>query len=88
MHLFSEIGLVESDTFDVRRTRIERATSEHHDHLIDITTGRVIAFHSDVIERLQTEIAHRLGYALTGHRLELYARPVAVKPSSKRRKSR
>jgi Fur family ferric uptake transcriptional regulator len=88
LRLFADIGLIESHTFDGGRARIERATGEHHDHLIDITTGRVIEFRSDVIERLQTEIARRLGYVLTGHRLELYARPVAAKPSSKRRKGR
>jgi len=88
LRLFADIGLIESHTFDGGRARIERATGEHHDHLIDITNGRVIEFRSDVIERLQTEIARRLGYELTGHRLELYARPVAAKPSSKRRKAR
>lgn len=76
LKMFSEIGLIESHTFEGGRARIEQATGEHHDHLIDVTTGKVIEFRSDVIERLQTEIARKLGYELIGHRLELYARPV------------
>lgn len=76
LRMFAEIGLVETHTFEGGRARVERATGEHHDHLIDISTGKVIEFRSDAIERLQNEIAHRLGYELTGHRLELYARPI------------
>jgi Fur family ferric uptake transcriptional regulator len=77
--MLAEIGLVETHTFDGGRARVERATGEHHDHLIDTTTGKVIEFQSDAIERLQAEIAQRLGYELTGHRLELYARPIKTR---------
>jgi Fur family transcriptional regulator, ferric uptake regulator len=52
------------------------ASKAHHDHLIDTTTGKVIEFQSAEIEKLQADIAHRLGYELTGHRLELYGRPL------------
>ncbi len=83
LRLFAGIGLVETHTFEGGRARVERKTGEHHDHLIDITTGKVIEFRSDAIERLQNEIARRLGYELTGHRLELYARP--LKPRRKPR---
>lgn len=76
LRMLAEIGLVETHTFEGGRARVERATGEHHDHLIDTTTGKVIEFRSDAIERLQAEIAQRLGYELTGHRLELYARPM------------
>ena len=79
LRMFSQIGLVETHTFEGGRARVERKTGEHHDHLIDVTTGKVIEFRSDAIERLQTEIARRLGYELTGHRLELYARPVKAR---------
>ncbi len=58
------------------RARDERAPKEHHDHLIDMNTGDVIEFHSEEIERLQAEIARRLGYRLVHHRLELYAVPL------------
>jgi Fur family ferric uptake transcriptional regulator len=75
LRLFAQVGLIEQHTFDGGRTRIERTPNQHHDHLIDIETGRVIEFKSPEIERLQARIAQRLGYELTGHRLELYGRP-------------
>ncbi|HRJ69677.1 MAG TPA: Fur family transcriptional regulator [Beijerinckiaceae bacterium] len=76
---FADIGLIEQHTFDGRSVRIERAPTAHHDHLIDTQSGRVIEFSSPEIEALQIEIARRLGYELTGHRLELYGRPLAAK---------
>ncbi len=88
LKMFADIGLIESHTFDGGRTRIEPATGRHHDHLIDITTGNVIEFRSDAIERLQAEIARRLGYELTGHRLELYARPLPGRKAAGERKGR
>lgn len=74
LKMFAEDGLVEQHTFKGGRSRIERADAVHHDHLIDTDTGKVIEFRSEEIERLQTEIARKLGYELTGHRLELYGR--------------
>lgn len=76
LRVFTDIGLVEQHSFDGTRARIERAARAHHDHLIDVTTGKVIEFQSPEIEKLQTEIARKLGYELTGHKLELYGRPI------------
>ncbi len=39
-------------------------------------TGQVIEFVDPEIERLQVEIARRLGYQLVDHRLELYGVPL------------
>ena len=61
----------------VRATR--KCPEEHHDHLIDIQSGKVIEFHSDEIEALQQEIAKRYGFRLVGHRLELYGVPLDKK---------
>lgn len=73
---FAEIGVIEQHSFDGRRVRIEPTPKAHHDHLIDTESGRVIEFASPEIEALQVEIARRLGYELTGHKLELYGRPL------------
>jgi Fe2+ or Zn2+ uptake regulation protein len=48
----------------------------HHDHLINLRDGKVIEFTSEEIEKLQTEIARKLGYKLVDHRLELYCVPL------------
>ena len=52
---------------------------EHHDHLIDLKGGKVVEFSNEKIERLQHEVAKKLGYRLVGHRLELYCVPLEEK---------
>ena len=56
--------------------RLEVAAEKHHDHLIDMSSGKVIEFRSDKIERLLTKAASQLGYRIVEHRLELYAVPI------------
>ena len=76
---FEQLGMLERHAFRGGPTRVERSAADpdqHHDHLIDLTSGRVVEFRSEEIERLQVEIARRLGYRLVGHRLELYAEPI------------
>lgn len=73
--LFEESGILEKHAFGDGRARYEAADREHHDHLIDLTTGAVIEFVDPEIEALQERIAARLGYELKGHRLELYGVP-------------
>lgn len=70
--LFEEAGILVKNEFGDGRARYEPAGREHHDHLIDLTTGEVIEFIDDEIEALQVKIAEKLGYELRGHRLELY----------------
>ena len=70
-------GIVERREFRDGHARYERAT-RHHDHLIDLETGQVVEFRNAEIERLQEETARQLGYRLVGHRLELYAVPLAT----------
>jgi Fur family transcriptional regulator, ferric uptake regulator len=74
-------GILERHEFRDGHARYERASKTHHDHLIDLETGAVIEFRNAEIERLQEEIARRLGFRLVRHRLELYAVPI---PASRR----
>jgi len=74
--LFEDAGIIERHDFREGRARYEQIPEAHHDHLINLRTGEVIEFQSEEIERLQAEIARRLGYRLIDHRLELYAVPV------------
>ncbi|PRX34925.1 Fur family transcriptional regulator, ferric uptake regulator [Meinhardsimonia xiamenensis] len=74
--LFEEQGILEKHEFGDGRARYEDAEREHHDHLIDLTTGKVIEFVDPEIEKLQERIARKLGYRLKGHRLELYGVPI------------
>lgn len=79
VRLFEESGILERLDFRDGRSRYEEAPEEHHDHLIDTKTGKVIEFMDPEIERLQQEIARRLGYKLIDHRLELYGVPLDEK---------
>jgi Fur family ferric uptake transcriptional regulator len=76
LNLFEEAGLVTKHDFKDGRARFEPIPDEHHDHLIDIRTGKVIEFRNEEIEAIQNLIAKRLGYRLVDHRLELYAVPL------------
>ncbi|MGO4915444.1 Fur family transcriptional regulator [Pseudogemmobacter sp. W21_MBD1_M6] len=74
--LFEESGILEKHEFGDGRARYETADRDHHDHLIDMNSGEVIEFVDPEIEELQERIAAKLGYALKGHRLELYGVPL------------
>lgn len=76
VRLFEEAGILERHDFRDGRSRYEETPNQHHDHLIDIETGRVIEFRDDEIERLQALVAERLGFRLVDHRLELYGVPL------------
>ena len=73
--LFEESRILERHEFGDGRARYEDAERDHHDHLIDVNTGKVIEFVDPEIEALQEKIAARLGYRLIGHRLELLGVP-------------
>jgi Fur family ferric uptake transcriptional regulator len=74
--LFEDAGIIERHDFREGRARYEQSGERHHDHLINLRTGEVVEFQSEEIERLQAEVAKKLGYRLIDHRLELYAVPV------------
>ena len=83
VRLFEEAKILERHDFGDGRSRYEEITDEHHDHLIDVDSGRVIEFQNEEIEALQRKIAEQLGYRLIDHRLELYAVPL-TKPEPTR----
>lgn len=76
VRLLEEAGILERHDFRDGRSRYEETPDGHHDHLIDMKTGKVLEFIDPEIERLQEEIARRMGYRLVDHRLELYGVPL------------
>lgn len=76
LKLFAVNGILERHDFGAGRGRYEEAAGSHHDHLIDIETGRVIEFRNEDIERIQQRVARELGFDLVGHKLELYGVPI------------
>lgn len=73
--LLEEEGVIEKHDFGDGRARYEQAQETHHDHLIDIRSGKVIEFFNQEIEKLQEKIANEFGYKLVDHRLELFCVP-------------
>ena len=76
VRLFEEAGIIDRHDFRDGRSRYEEAPDTHHDHLIDMKSGKVVEFVDEEIERLQQAIARKLGYRLIDHRLELYGVPL------------
>jgi Fur family ferric uptake transcriptional regulator len=76
VRLFEESGIIERHDFRDGRSRYEETPDHHHDHLIDMKTGKVVEFVDEEIEALQNAIARKLGYKLVDHRLELYGVPI------------
>ncbi len=77
LRIFEEAGILQRLDFGDGRARFEIAEREHHDHLIDTASGKVIEFQDEQLEALQERIAARLGYRLVGHRMELYGVPLS-----------
>jgi Fur family ferric uptake transcriptional regulator len=76
VRLFEEASILARHDFGDGRARYEEMPSDHHDHLIDVQSGRVIEFRNEEIEKLQRFVASELGYKLIDHRLELFAVPI------------
>jgi Fur family transcriptional regulator, ferric uptake regulator len=72
VRLFEEAGILDRHDFGDGRARYEAAPEAHHDHMIDVETGKVIEFVDPELEVLQRQIAERLGFRLVDHRMELY----------------
>lgn len=67
-------GLILCHHFSAENAVFELCDSEHHDHMVDVKSGRVIEFHDEVIERRQREIAAEHGFELADHRLIMYGK--------------
>ena len=76
VRLFEESGIIARLDLRDGRARYEEQPEVHHDHLIDMKTGKIVEFVDPEIEALQEAIARKLGYRLIDHRLELYGVPV------------
>lgn len=82
VRLFEEAGILERHDFRDGRSRYEPVSEDHHDHLIDLDSGKVLEFHNERIEELQREIARELGYELVDHRMELYGKRIKSQGAS------
>lgn len=72
---FESAGLVLKHNFEGGQAVYEMDHGQHHDHMVDVESGKVIEFTSPEIEALQKQIADKLGYVIEEHSLVLYVRP-------------
>ena len=73
MKLLKECDFAEEQHFADGHTRYENAdVEEHHDHIICDECGSIVEFTDDALEQMQEDIANRLGFVLSHHRMELY----------------
>ena len=73
---FETAGLVTRHNFEEGRSVFERTSEEHHDHMVDLETGKVIEFVDDEIEKLQHAIAKKHGYEIVNHNMVLFVKPI------------
>jgi Fur family ferric uptake transcriptional regulator len=83
VRLFEEANILERHDFGDGRARYEEIPESHHDHLIDVQSGRVIEFTNEKIEQLQRQVAAELGFEIVDHRLELYGVPLEARKQKK-----
>jgi len=76
---FEAAGMVLKHNFEGGQAVYELDRGKHHDHMVDVESGKVIEFASEEIERLQHEIAAKHGYLIEDHSLVLYVRPLKKK---------
>ncbi len=69
---FETAGLVNRHHFDGGHAVFELNDGDHHDHLVDISSGRVVEFYDEIIEQRQKEIAKQYGFTITEHTMVLY----------------
>jgi Fur family ferric uptake transcriptional regulator len=72
LKLLKDCELLTERHFDEDQARFEVAGDHHHDHFICEQCGKIVEFEDDTIERMQQDIARKLGMTLTRHKLELY----------------
>jgi len=73
---FETAGLVLRHNFEGGHAVFELAKDEHHDHMVDVDSGKVVEFFDELIENRQKEIAAEHGFELVDHSLTLYVRPL------------
>jgi len=74
LNQFETAGLVCKHQFENTQAVYELDTGEHHDHMVDVNTGKVVEFYDSELERLQEQIAENHGFELIDHKMVLYVK--------------
>ena len=74
LNQFETAGLVCKHQFENTQAVYELDTGDHHDHMVDVNSGKVIEFYDSSLEKLQVQIAEQHGYELIDHKMVLYVK--------------
>jgi Fur family ferric uptake transcriptional regulator len=74
LNQFETAGLVCKHQFENTQAVYELDTGDHHDHMVDVNSGKVIEFYDSALEKLQVQIAEQHGYELIDHKMVLYVK--------------
>ena len=76
LNQFVNAGICIRHNFETGQSLYELTPDHHHDHMVCLTTGKVIEFEDEMIETRQEEVAAKKGYRIVDHSLVLYVEPL------------
>ena len=76
LNQFVSAGICIRHNFETGQSLYELTPEHHHDHMVCLTTGKVIEFEDEMIERRQEKVANQKGYRIVDHSLVLYVEPL------------
>lgn len=74
LNQFETAGLVSKNQFENTQAVYELDTGEHHDHMVDVDSGKVFEFFDEELEQMQVKIAEKYGFDLIDHKMVLYVK--------------
>ena len=72
---FEAAGMVKKHHFEGSHAVYE-VIEEHHEHMVDIDTGKVLEFQDDILINRLNEIVSKSGYQLVDHNLVLHVKKI------------
>lgn len=72
LNFLEEVNLISSISFGKEGKKYESMDTEHHDHIICTSCGKIVEFFDEEIEKKQEEIALKNGFKITDHTMQIY----------------
>ena len=76
LNQFVTAGICIRHNFETGQSLYELTPDHHHDHMVCLTTGKVVEFEDKLIEERQKKVAAEKGYRIVDHSLVLYVEPL------------
>lgn len=82
LNSLADAGILARVEFRNGKTRHDESSDGHHEHPVDVETGKVLEFHNATIETRLRKAVGRLGYRLLQYRLEIFGASEATADGS------